>query len=127
MSSPGRKGNTTVYALIHELHSTITKSIDTSLSWDQLNSPPVNYTLVRPIVERLCPSSHTSNENKKSGLETGDRLRVPGLEDGGETGLSKKKEERGEGLGMILYALMANRYVPILTHRTSARTGEERS
>lgn len=115
MSSPGPptdsgKG-TTVYSLIHELHTTITKSIDTSLSWDQLNSPPVNYTLVRPIVERLCPSS-SSKGNGFRDSRTADHLRVPGIDgDGGETGLSVEQEKRKDGLGMILYALMANRYV----------------
>ena len=114
-SPPTDSGDgTTVYSLIHELHTTITKSIDTSLSWDQLNSPPVNYTLVRPIVERLCPSS-SSKGNEFRDSRTGDHLRVPGTDgDGGETGLSVEQEKRKDGLGMILYALMANRYVPCL-------------
>jgi hypothetical protein len=68
----------TVYGLIHELHTTITKSIDTSLSWEAINSPPVNYTLVRPIVERLCPKAA---EEK---MKAGDRLTVPLGNDSGE-------------------------------------------
>lgn len=98
----------TVYALIHELHTTITKSIDTSLSWEALNSPPVNYTLVRPIVEKLCPKA------AKYKVKSGDRLTVP-LGNGEEAGLGDRQGEGegegGMGLGMILYALMANRYV----------------
>ena len=95
----------TVYGLIHELHTIITKSIDTSLSWEALNSPPVNYTLVRPIVERLCPKAAQSK------VRSGDRLTVP-LGNGEEAGLGDEGgADVGMGLGMILYALMANRYV----------------
>jgi hypothetical protein len=94
----------TVYGLIHELHTTITKSIDTSLSWEALNSPPVNYTLVRPIVEKLCPKAAQSK------MKSGDRLTVP-LGNGEEAGLERVEGDGGMGLGMILYALMANRYV----------------
>jgi len=96
----------TVYGLIHELHTTITKSIDTSLSWEALNSPPVNYTLVRPIVEKLCPKAAESK------ARSGDRLTVP-IVGGEEAGLENGQGEGdgGMGLGMILYALMANRYV----------------
>jgi len=95
----------TVYGLIHELHTTITKSIDTSLSWEALNSPPVNYTLVRPIVEKLCPKAAESK------VRSGDRLTVP-LGNGEEAGLGDEGgADGGMGLGMILYALMANRYV----------------
>ena len=104
----------TVYGLIHELHTTITKSIDTSLTWEALNSPPVNYTIVRPIVERLCP--RVAENKLKSGL--GDRLEVPGNGNGEDTeaasGSAAGVGEDGRGLGMILYALMANRYVSLL-------------
>jgi hypothetical protein len=106
--------NPTVYSLIHELHSTITKSIDTSLSWDQLNSPPVNYTLVRPIVENLCPP--ISNDFKSAGPGVGERERfldVPMttsmMGDGGEMASDGIERKGKNGLGMILYALMANR------------------
>lgn len=107
----------TVYGLIHELHTTITKSIDTSLSWDALNSPPVNYTLVRPIVERLCPKAAEDKLKSGSGYGSGERLTVPEVrfEDGGEGGLGGEEGQGGGGgLGMILYALMANRYVLFL-------------
>ena len=102
----------TVYGLIHELHTTITKSIDTSLTWEALNSPPVNYTIVRPIVERLCP--RVAENKLKSGL--GDRLEVPGNGHGDDTEAASRSGvgEDGRGLGMILYALMANRYVSLL-------------
>jgi hypothetical protein len=114
MSAPNSNGDgdaeQTVYSLIHELHNTITKSIDTSLSWETLNGPPVNFSIVRPIVERLCPK--VAEEKVRSG----DRLVVPVLgEDGGEAGVENGSgEEQGEGLGIILFALMANRYVPLL-------------
>jgi hypothetical protein len=112
--------NQTVYGLIHELHTTITKSIDTSLSWEALNSPPVNYTLVRPIVEKLCPKAAESK------LKSGDRLTVP-LGNGEEAGLGNgQREGEGEGgmgLGMILYALMANRYVSSLLRRNLVSGG----
>jgi hypothetical protein len=107
-SGTNRIEDQTVYGLIHELHTTITKSIDTSLSWEALNSPPVNYTLVRPIVEKLCPKAAESK------LKSGDRLTVP-LGNGEEAGLGNGQREGegngGMGLGMRLYALMANRYV----------------
>jgi hypothetical protein len=101
----GNDQEQTVYGLIHELHTTITKSIDTSLSWEALNSPPVNYTLVRPIVERLCPKAA---EEK---MKAGDRLTVPLRNDSGEEAGLGSEGDWGMGLGMILYALMANRYV----------------
>jgi len=110
----------TVYGLIHELHTTITKSIDTSLSWEALNSPPVNYTLVRPIVEKLCPKAAESK------ARSGDRLTVP-LGNGEEAGFAgggggEGEGDGGMGLGMILYALMANRYVSsFLTTRSDDR------
>ena len=102
----------TVYGLIHELHTTITKSIDTSLTWEALNSPPVNYTIVRPIVERLCP--RVADNKLKSGL--GDRLEIPGNGNGEDTEAASGPGvgEDGRGLGMVLYALMANRYVSLL-------------
>jgi hypothetical protein len=107
-SGTSRIEDQTVYGLIHEFHTTITKSIDTSLSWEALNSPPVNYTLVRPIVEKLCPKAAESK------MKSGDRLTVP-LGNGEEAGLGngqgEGEGEGGMGLGMILYALMANRYV----------------
>jgi len=105
-----RTEDQTVYGLIHELHTTITKSIDTSLSWEALNSPPVNYTLVRPIVDKLCPKAAESK------VRSGDRLTVP-LGNGEEAGLGGEGEaDGGMGLGMILYALMANRYGLLQTH-----------
>jgi hypothetical protein len=105
-SGTNRIEDQTVYGLIHELHTTITKSIDTSLSWEALNSPPVNYTLVRPIVEKLCPKAAESK------MKSGDRLTVP-LGNGEEAGLEREEGDGGMGLGMILYALMANRYVSL--------------
>lgn len=102
-----------VFALIHELHATISKSIDTSLSWDQLNSPPVNYTLIRPIVERLTPSVQAQkgdSERERNG--GGPLLSVPKTGSGAEEdGTGGKIQSGGTGLGMVLYALMANRYV----------------
>jgi hypothetical protein len=107
---PKPKDKATIYSLIHELHRTITKSIDTSLSWDQLNSPPVNYTLVRPIVERFChPLAVVEGDVKK-------RNEFLGVPDGGESGAGSGAGARisGAGLGMVLFALMANRYASSL-------------
>jgi hypothetical protein len=80
--------STSIFALIHTLHSTITDAIDTSLTWDQLNSPPVNYTLVRPIVDRSAPRVDT----KKANTEAGSKGNIAEI-----------------SLGGVLYALMANR------------------
>jgi hypothetical protein len=96
-----------LFDLIHELHATVTRSIDTSLSWEQLNSPPINYTLVRPIVDRFCLRDV---DGKLSDVKTSVYLGVP------PSGI--RKPDKGKGitrhepevsLGGILYALMANR------------------
>jgi hypothetical protein len=95
--------STSIFALIHTLHSTITDAIDTSLTWDQLNSPPVNYTLVRPIVDRSAPRVDTKKANT-------DHLSVPGNVERGETAEAGSKGNIAEiSLGGVLYALMANR------------------
>ncbi|WRT67253.1 uncharacterized protein IL334_004220 [Kwoniella shivajii] len=99
---------TTIFSLIQELHNTINDSIDTALSWDQLQSPPINYTLVRPIVQRFEPKA---DDEKRQAAST-PSLALPRAEDGGESGLPKKpiaSEMDGPSLGMVLYALMANR------------------
>lgn len=127
-----------IFSLIHEIHTTITKSIDTNLSWDQLNSPPVNYTVIRPIVGWLNPSPSLSEPGTGIGTGTGKgrgkrggMLNVPtslgaSEEDGYGRGRQKTKSQSGGsvigtgtgtrldgeskwGLGMVLYALMANR------------------
>lgn len=93
--------HTTLFALIHDIHATITRSIDTSLTWEQLNSPQINYTLVRPIVERLSPAA----EDGKADLVQDGLLGVT-------KGSGKRKGRvvsRGASLGGLLYALMANR------------------
>ncbi len=96
-----------MFNLILELHDTVTQSIDTALSWDQLNSPPVNYTLVRPIVEKF--SSGFTGDKYASGL-----LAVP--TDPRESGSSQGQAPGQTGIeqvsmGGVLYALMANRFV----------------
>ncbi|WVQ98885.1 hypothetical protein IAU59_006016 [Kwoniella sp. CBS 9459] len=101
-----------VFSLIHELHVTITEAIDTALSWDQLQSPPVNYTLVRPIVQRFSPKKDPENENAEK--KGDDVLRAKRVDDGGESGVPKARPAQGQSregpsLGMVLYALMANR------------------
>ncbi|OCF71722.1 nonselective cation channel [Kwoniella mangroviensis CBS 8886] len=99
----------TLFALIHELHTTINDSIDTALSWDQLQSPPINYTLVRPIVQRFAPK--VDEGSKPTGTAT-PALAVPTFQDGGESGVTRKivgGDADGPSLGMVLYALMANR------------------
>ncbi|WWD16005.1 hypothetical protein CI109_100429 [Kwoniella shandongensis] len=100
-----------VFSLIHELHTTITQSIDTALDWDQLNSPPINYTLVRPIVQRFTPKPAT--DEKASNGEGSASLGIPTGADGGELGTSRGQGnsggQTGPSLGGVLYALMANR------------------
>nr|XP_019013635.1 nonselective cation channel [Kwoniella pini CBS 10737]OCF52416.1 nonselective cation channel [Kwoniella pini CBS 10737] len=99
---------TTLFALIHELHSTINDAIDTALTWDQLQSPPINYTLVRPIVQRFAPKTQ---DEKANGTAT-PALAIPGGQDGGESGVARKlhsQKYQGPCLGMVIYALMANR------------------
>lgn len=110
-----------VFSLIHELHSTITKSIDTSLSWDQLNSPPVNYTVIRPIIERLNPAPKLGLTEKRGKVAGGGLLQVPKAQRSEEDGHRTKTKTNMEGdrssegdgkrlgLGTVLYALMANR------------------
>lgn len=93
----------TVFPLIHEVHAIVTHAIDTALDWDQLNSPPVNYTLVRPIVQRFAPRlEHRANA-------TG--LAESTAPDAGELGASPRPVYQGPSLGEVLYALMANRWV----------------
>lgn len=97
-----------LFNLIHELHQTITSSIDTSLSWEQLNAPALNYTLIRPIIDGLMPehANDIAFQNKDSKTVSG-LLNVPG---DGEAALgSDKKLETC--LGAVLFALMANRSV----------------
>ena len=114
-----------VYHLIHDLHETITKSIDTALSWDQLNSPPINYTLVRPIVDRIVHGtrSNSAREDPPEGSSQGesededraptasDILSVSGAELGLRPGPSKGKGRSVAAPGGILFALMTNRSV----------------
>ncbi|WVW82960.1 hypothetical protein I302_104976 [Kwoniella bestiolae CBS 10118] len=100
---------TTLFSLIHELHTTINDSIDTALTWDQLQSPPINYTLVRPIVQRFAPKVEA--DSQPTGTAT-PALAVPKTQDGGESAVARKivgGETDGPSLGMVLYALMANR------------------
>jgi len=95
-----------VFNLIHSLHDTITQSIDTALTWEQLNSPPVNYTLVRPVVERYSPKSHEK--------ATGSRLSVPSG-DHERSSANNTIEVDEVSMGGVIYALMANRFVQNFT------------
>jgi hypothetical protein len=94
-----------IFYLTHDIHQTVTRSIDTALSWDQLNSPSVNYTLVRPIVERFV-QARTAKQNADQ--DDSGRLRARSeAESGGES-----HDTGGDAqLGAVLYALMANRQV----------------
>jgi hypothetical protein len=38
-----------VYSLIHQLKADA-QTIDTSLSWDQLNAPDINFNIIRPLL-----------------------------------------------------------------------------
>jgi len=101
------KPTTSLFHLIHELHQTVTASIDTSLSWEQLNAPALNYTLVRPIIDDLLPE-HANDTHflRKTSKTASGLLNVPG---DGEAALgSDRKLETC--LGAVLFALMANRY-----------------
>lgn len=101
---------TTIFALIHELHATISDAIDTSLSWDTLNSPPINYSLVRPIVERFTPQP--PDEKAKGALKlAGTQLLGPPKPDRGESGDGTAVQEDANAIsfGGVLYALMVNR------------------
>ncbi|ODO10755.1 hypothetical protein I350_01352 [Cryptococcus amylolentus CBS 6273] len=95
----------TVFALIHDLHRTVTTAIDTALDWDQLNSPPINYTLVRPLVLRYAPKLDEDRYNSN-----GSSIVVPPNQ-GGELGVDRSAPipASGPSLGQVLYALMANR------------------
>lgn len=70
---------TSVFELVHTLHATITAAIDTPMTWDELKSPSVNYTLVKPIVQRFKPTEEDDDDND------------------------------GHSLGGVLYAIFANR------------------
>ncbi|OCF36454.1 nonselective cation channel [Kwoniella heveanensis BCC8398] len=125
-----------VFRLIHELHTTITEAIDTALSWDQLQSPPINYTLVRPIVQRFSPKRDDAENGSGSAKSRNDVLNAKRMDDGGESGVPRplaavNQNQDGPSLGMVLYALMANRiqfitlsagdlsYEPLQTTRAS--------
>ncbi|ORX39957.1 hypothetical protein BD324DRAFT_615672 [Kockovaella imperatae] len=117
---------TTVFGLIHELQETITQSIDTALSWDQLNSPPINYTLVRPLVHRLVHGSHELTEDD-AGLSVNNPITGEGFKrplasqllsvsraDGEESGKSATGKSRSVHRDLVppgrnLFALMTNR------------------
>ncbi|KIR79851.1 nonselective cation channel [Cryptococcus gattii EJB2] len=94
----------TVFPLIHEIYAIVTQTIDTALDWDQLNSPPINYSLVRPIVQRLAPKIEHQHPNG-TGLTEATAL------DAGELGVgtAARPVHHGPSLGEVLYALMANR------------------
>lgn len=93
-----------IFHLIHEIHQTVVRSIDSALTWDQLNSPPIQYTLVRPFVSRYAAKEHGEKEKACS---VDDSLLGP------ERDLSGMEHGRGRGkgasLGAVLYALMVNR------------------
>lgn len=97
-----------MFSLIHEIHAIVTSAVDTSLTWEQLNSPTVNYTLVRPTVAHLLPKT----DEKAEGHSKPSFLGVPKSNgaDGGESGLGSSAGTQ-PCLGAVLYALMANRYV----------------
>jgi hypothetical protein len=117
-STAAEMANLSIFSLIHEIHATVTTSIDTSLSWDQLNSPPINYSLVRPIIERFTELSSTSDIEKDSKYDEANHrhLDVPVSDDGGESGQAVRVTARARvSLGAILYALMANRSVKTCT------------
>ncbi len=72
------------FPLIHELHQIVADAIDTGLTWDQINAPDINYNLIRPIIRRM---------DYRKGR---DRLKPPNA-------------SRDPSIGVILFAIMANR------------------
>jgi hypothetical protein len=106
-AEPARALSTTsIFNLIHDLHQTITASIDTSLTWDQLNSPAINYTLVRPIIDRLLPDNEANGTAPKQPKSASGLLDIPGDQEAA-IGSPAKTETC---LGAVLFALMANRW-----------------
>ncbi|BEI91416.1 uncharacterized protein CcaverHIS019_0402360 [Cutaneotrichosporon cavernicola] len=57
---------TGVYALIHALHTEILEAIDSALDWEELKSPSVNYSIVRPIIERFAPTEDGTGSARTS-------------------------------------------------------------
>lgn len=90
------------FLLIHELHRTILESIDTALTWEQLNAPSINYTLIRPIIDRLAPTEYKSEREPLLSPDA----RLNDTEESRYTGPAESKT----CIGAILFALMANRY-----------------
>lgn len=102
-SAPMGTATTTLFGLIHELHDTISKSVDTALSWEVLGSPPINYSLIRPLISRL--SAHISFSPSSRRRKGGDsKLAVPS-----PRSRHGKHADSQLGLGRVIYALMANR------------------
>ena len=107
----------TVYSLVHYLHTTINQSIDTSLNWEQLNSPPINYTLVKPLISSLFPGSYDegpatvrSDESyRASRLLSVSRTNSGYGEDGQPAPTTSQDQGEHTGTGAVLYALMINR------------------
>jgi hypothetical protein len=94
-----------IFHLIHELHAVVTRSIDSALTWEQLNSPPIQYTLVRPFVSKYAaskPGAHGRPEKQRSVDNS-----LLGPERRAEVG----EKDEGWALGAVLYALMVNRCV----------------
>ncbi|KAK1924838.1 hypothetical protein DB88DRAFT_534891 [Papiliotrema laurentii] len=89
------------FLLIHELHRTILESIDTALTWEQLNAPSINYTLIRPIIDRLAPTEYKSEREPLLSPDA----RLNDTEESRYTGPAESKT----CIGAILFALMANR------------------
>ncbi|BGP38496.1 hypothetical protein JCM10450v2_002444 [Rhodotorula kratochvilovae] len=46
-------GNEAVFPLVQRVSKEVEDAVDTPLSWDQLKSPAVNFSLVRPLVHKL--------------------------------------------------------------------------
>lgn len=57
---------TGVYEIIHSLNFEILEAIDSALSWDELTAPPVNYSFIRPIIEKFAPNDDGSDDARAS-------------------------------------------------------------
>lgn len=98
---PAPPSSPSIFHLIHELHAVLTRSIDSALTWDQLNSPPVQYTLVRPFVSKYATRPLDGQAEKQRSVDDSS-LGPERRTEGGDKG-------QGWALGAVLYALMVNR------------------
>ncbi|KAJ9114907.1 hypothetical protein QFC20_001280 [Naganishia adeliensis] len=42
-----------IFGMIHIVHRAVKVNVDTALTWEQLSSPEVNYSVIRPLIQRF--------------------------------------------------------------------------